>query len=819
MAKSPLAVKRKSTLSAYEPSLREKAAILGEKGFKAVTGREPGYEARENINRYTGLLDLLEVPGAVLSANDAARNLKSKQYGSAAGDIAGLAAGAIPIVGGALKGRAKKAVKEGVEGASKLAVKAKKKFQMPAQGREYTPEEQAVYDAFGSKFKAETKRAKQVQAAASAENVAPAKTGKKKAASAAVAQKYRILQEQEGPDAVLAAARKGEHLRPSSTGYTGAPRTVTSPQGLGAMRGSLDAQFGDAAGAIDMAIPGQVGTWYDRAKSGMAESVEPYQLDRALEQHGVYSAGVAPESEMGFVLKHHNSRMLGEPKVAFRNPGAETLDSAVAEYRKAKMGPKTGQYKSYQDPRVPTSGLFGVNDFRAAQTFGYTTPEGKPWRAAVSETMHPFMDAETALAVDRANATGAFGRSDWTGPHLQEVPWIYGKAQDLYSRGASGSGRFGGEPIEGITKALSEANMTPADYHDKHAISATYEYAPGANTGHYSDYTKLSPEAQEAYGQRGAWAQPAPELTIDLPRREGSMPRSVGAGDRDVLYSALGLRQLPTIDSQGAYRNSAGEMEFNKLHIARPLGDFPTGGGGGRFDPLTMNSIEAVEGFRALNDAQEAGAANAINTGASVKGKNALMFERLGRQPTAEELEKTIKILGPELGERYGISATNRGVSMFPFDPDSASPKDINDFIKRNQAALSEAMPDAVLQKGVASTAYVPGLGKFNENYEIVPTTPYSGEATQATLERFAALPQEVSTKLGESDAVRAALREKYARDEGLPGVRGDLQNTRKFFSEADWPKAVALMRRGLSATAALTALGYASSSLAETPE
>lgn len=114
---------KKPTLSAYKPSLREKAAILGEKGFKVITGREPGYEARENINRYTGLLDMLELPGIALSADDARRNIQSKQYGSAAGDIAGLAVGAIPIVGGALKGGAKKAVKEGVEAATRLAAK------------------------------------------------------------------------------------------------------------------------------------------------------------------------------------------------------------------------------------------------------------------------------------------------------------------------------------------------------------------------------------------------------------------------------------------------------------------------------------------------------------------------------------------------------------------------------------------------------------------------------------------------------------------------------------------------------------------------
>jgi len=114
---------KKPTLSAYKPSLRERAAIIGEKGFKVITGREPGYEARENINRYTGLLDMLELPGMALSADDARRNIQSKQYGSAAGDIAGLAMGAIPIAGGALKGGAKKAVKEGVEAATRLAAK------------------------------------------------------------------------------------------------------------------------------------------------------------------------------------------------------------------------------------------------------------------------------------------------------------------------------------------------------------------------------------------------------------------------------------------------------------------------------------------------------------------------------------------------------------------------------------------------------------------------------------------------------------------------------------------------------------------------
>ena len=91
-------------------------------------------------------------------------------------------------------------------------------------------------------------------------------------------------------------------------------------------------------------------------------------------------------------------------------------------------------------------------------------------------------------------------------------------------------------------------------------------------------------------------------------------------------------------------------------------------------------------------------------------------------------------------------------------------------------------------------------------------------------LEEFANNPQELALNLGESEAVREALRQKYLRDlelrnAGEEGYRGDIQNTRRFFSEADWPKAVEMIRKGLSPAAALAALGYSTSALAEERE
>lgn len=704
-------------------------------------------------------------------------------------------------------GRAAKGAGKAAKAEKSLTAKRAK----PEPGRPYTGEEMAVYEKFGSKQEQEGKRAKQV--ATSEKRSQRQLSGKRGKVSPTV---YREMQAKEGPEAVLAAAKKGEHLKRTESGYTGFPRTVQNPSGLGVMRRNLDLQVQDAANAIKLADPENLGNWYQRARAGMAESTEPYQLPRVLEQHGVYSAGVSPESELGFALKHLNSRALGEPSMAFRGAGQETLDSAVANNRLAVLGDKTGEYMKKQDPRVPSTGLFGVNDFRWAQSMGYTDPQGNPWKAAVSSTMHPVMDAETALMTQRANERAMGGKTDWLGEQMQEIPWVYGKAQDLYSRGNSPSGRFGGEPIEGMKAALLEANKTPADYFPKHTMSGTYEYAPGASTGHLPEVISMTPEAKRAYGARGAWAQPSPE-TSAIEAGLIDVPPSVGAGDRDVLYSAAGFRQLPTIESAGAYKNMAGEWEYNPLNIARPLVDYPTGGGA-RIAPLTENAVTALERFRAVADAQEAGAANLPNTLRSLSGKNALLLDTGGVQPTSEQLQSVIEGLGP-MADKYGVTATNRGAYVFPYDPEESG-KSLRGL---DEAYLSSLLPGSTPVKAGGTGVYTPGIGKWGEE-GIVPTEPYSGEATIGLLEEFAQNPQELAMKVGESESVREALRQKYLRDlemknEGAAGYRGDIQNTRRFLAEADWPKVVELIRNGVSPVAALAALGYSASALAATPE
>lgn len=716
---------------------------------------------------------------------------------------------------------AEKAAKEAAEKAARDAAKAAKEAEeaaaKAAKEAARTPQQRSVVAKFGQKAEQEARRSAKVRKME--EEIDAPSTPKSSAVgatrTAALPPDYfRQMAKTQGEDAVIRAAERGEHIRPVPGGYVGAPRTVTSPQGLGGMRRSMDKDFMDSVEAVRMADPERLGTWYDRAKMGIAESAEPYQLPRVLEQHGVYSAGVSPEAELGFALKHLNSRVAGQPGMAYRGAPMRTLDEAVAQNRPANMGFKIGEYMEKNDPRVPNTGLFGVNDFRRAQGMGYTDPQGNPWRAGVSDTMHPFMDAETALQVNRARTSGAGGRTDWQGPHIQELPWVYGKAQDLYGRGKEG--RFAGDEVEGISRALIEANNTARDYMYKHAGSATHEAIPGASTGHVPDIITASPEERLKYTKTGRWDRPMPEGPL-------SAAPTVGAGPRDVIYSALGYRQLPSIEASGAYF-PAGKTtpEHQPVTIARPLMDFPTGGEEGLASKSTRDVMDFAERFRAAMDAQEAYGYNLPNTMPTVRDKNAIVLDtrsrnpkklgepHTGLRPNEQQMADLSKLLD-DVG--YGIAPTSRGATIFPYDP-TATTKQARDLLKNLGPKIQEIFPsNAQLSKN--TMGYGPGIGIRTPEGPRA-SEPFSGQATMGLLSEASRLPENVALNLSESEGVRRAIMDKLNRDAPLAGARPDIQKMREFFAKEDWAKVVDLIRKGMLPAAALTSLGYAPFSMAE---
>ena len=180
-----------------------------------------------------------------------------------------------------------------------------------------------------------------------------------------------------------------------------------------------------------------------------------------------------------------------------------------------------------------------------------------------------------------------------------------------------------------------------------------------------------------------------------------------------------------------------------------------------------------------------------------------------GVLPTSEQLAKLNDVMA-DTG--FGVTATNRGVAVFPFDP-TMDPKAAGKILRSKKKELTAIYPSSP-EMSMTTTGYVPGIGKRSPEGPL-STAPYSGEATSDVLRAFADLHPSVAQNISESESVRQAIRDKALRDSLMGGTRGDIQESRRFFSEADWPKAVEMIRKGMSPAAALAAMGYSASSMA----
>lgn len=691
---------------------------------------------------------------------------------------------------------------------------------------------------FGRKQAEDTARQKKVQKAAQSEQATddkPAKNLSDGRRQARPGTYYREMAKTDGPDAVLDAAKAGDHLhRTPDGGFVGGPRDVKSPQAMTAMRNRMDRNVEISANEINAADPARpAGSWYPRAKAGMAETSEPWRIGRDVEGHSVYSAGVSPASESDLALKHSTSRAIGDPRRAKYQQQTDALDSAVAENRAAALGEKTGEYGPKIDPREATAGQFGVNDFRNAQSYGYTHPTGEPWRAGVTSPMHQFMDAETALQVDRLNRRGVGGRTDWSGPMTQEVPWISGKAQDLYERGKSAN-YAGGR--EGIVRALRDANNTMADSIPKHSFSATHEQMPGLNVNHMGQLHNAPQEIKDAYSRAVTWS-----LRNEDAKLYPGMPASVGAGERDVLHSAAQFRTLPAQEHIGRYTNSTGQVENNLSNVSTALVDFKTGEQA--VQPNTMKVLEKIENMRGGIDAQEASAGHIVHTAKSIPASERVAgVIDTGRRPlSASEIDSMNAQMAalrtdPKVIAKYDQARSMPGGGEKDWVPTpkehvarslregtglSVSPSSRGALVADFNTAYDDPMVAAEAIRRAQKAGLPIESGRLESFY--VPHEYGQGAKTTSILQGFADLPegvsQTVSRNLSESPEVRDVIARTMKRDASPimgGGAREDIQLMRKFFSEADWARAVQLIRKGATPAAAAATLGYSLSAMAE---
>jgi hypothetical protein len=553
-------------------------------------------------------------------------------------------------------------------------------------------------------------------------------------------------------------AQKEPHLIESgnrSEGlYIGGPRNVKSRRDLLRIRRDFDAMVErDPRGA----------DWYDRTRGGISEVTgnNPNQNDWMSAQHGQFSAGVDPSSELGFAIKDNNANLMGMPTKAARPAQMKGSLGAISrnDWRGHQLGKKTGQYTSKINPNLAKDSAVGTNDFRHARNLGYTDAQNVPVTNAHGEAQHTFMDYETAHAVGRANKKKLGGRADWNGEKLQAAPWVVQKGDDIHGR----------RPSLNREQAFLEANKTIADYFPKHEAYATYEQVPGAMTGHMPDAITASEVDRMAYSAdpRGAW--------------------DTAPGKRDAIYAGLqrdetGVagRVRASRPMQGMYTPPGGGTEFNPGMVARPLVGVKTGKVKS-IDDASRAMLESGELVRAYVDAQAAGAAHKPFFGGQ-RG----MSNSLGAIASGPRTPDQMKAMAG-IGAKYNlpdIVDTGEGFTATRFypEPDAINSRkmgQLQDEMRVVNPDMTEAMPVRVdgvyagledewkagVGSGAATDKLIKQLSQTPEIFSAFDNNPYVAQKALGNLQRDA----EWAAKFG--------------------ATRADIQNARRIIAGNGDPK------------------------------
>lgn len=564
-------------------------------------------------------------------------------------------------------------------------------------------------------------------------------------------------------DAIKAARGEPHLIQDASGQYVGAPRGVTSLEDLGVMRSNFD---------LDVAQGAEGADWYTRARASNVDLAGPDPERQRLlaQEQALWSAQANPDTNLNFALQGHNAYEMGVPMDKVRTgQQARTYREARDAGVDIPLGKKTGVYGMHLDPTSPYA-TTGTNDIWHARGFGYTDADGGQFSRALTDQEHRFLDYETMLAVDRANAAKLAGRDDWLAHEIQAAPWVAGKGRSLAQQ-IAGKGNV---PTEAqLAEGLRRAGMTYPDFLPKYTANATYEIVPYSKSGHL-----------EGIGAGD-----------DAIRAEYSMQPGLswmGNTDRDMIYDALGAYQSPTLSATGVYTPPGGGLEINKAFVAQPLVGLTEGG----VDPASRGMLDFGEMLRGYLGAQGASAHHTTLTNVPV-GQQGSLFVPMEGPVEAERLVE----LG-RMGSAYGLPDfvdTGRGVTLTNFYSGPPTGKATGKNLKQGLATDISSLMGVSPERVKVDSSYLPIL---QEGVDPRQGVPGSGYATDKLLELADMYPTAAgkleSGNIQNRALSQAIIDEDYAA-RGFGATREDIQTARRIFAERGFDGLREARRQGIA--------------------
>jgi hypothetical protein len=183
---------------------------------------------------------------------------------------------------------------------------------------------------------------------------------------------------------------------------------------------------------MDLATEGQRGAkWYVQGGKQMLAHVgdDPEAARNLSALHSIFSSATSINVNSPFAIKAWIQKQVGRAIKSGRYPKAmsneaEKVFTGTSDIQQnLKRGAfynETNEAGGFAKPGViprPT------NDIWQSEAWGYANADGTPHRSSVTPEMHAWMDRMTQQAVDRANAEGLGGRTDWTLGEMQAAAW------------------------------------------------------------------------------------------------------------------------------------------------------------------------------------------------------------------------------------------------------------------------------------------------------------------------------------------------------------------------------------------------------------
>lgn len=481
-----------------------------------------------------------------------------------------------------------------------------------------------------------------------------------------------------------ATAQQGKHLVPSpSGGYVGAPKYVKSPRELDVMRQQVDRYAEMGAQWID---PETLETmrgydWYTRMRQAL-ESMFPgdpnAQADFAITT-GIYSEGRAPKGNLQLGLREWNRRALGENQRMVGQPfaGSESQTKRFDKYMRGDfqteaVGNKTLPYSQQLDPTQNVPMHVSANDQIIGRVYGYEPgPGSNMFDRGLSDSEHAFVDAEQLLAIERANARGLAGKTDWQVGEIQAAEWVGRRAEDLLNQGK----------VKTLEEGLSQSAEDFRSFFAGERVLLPNESTPGV-PGVAPDYANLP------FDQR--------QRQLSSAMRPATAPGWRDEAGGDFMARNLGLAQGGPVQTglAGFWPTPQG-TQMNPMEASAVLAEFVPGENGRQLAPYFREALEEAVTVRAYMDAQAAGSAVAFipmlkSTSEGVVGnaQNALAVD-IGRALTQPEMEQVAQLTN---GLGWAVTSHNKGFYLFPTEATSPTGNALGAHFDKVQAAIQQAL-------------------------------------------------------------------------------------------------------------------------------